>query len=128
MPKILIADDERAIARLIQVSLRHTDYQFVTACDGREALYKIETERPDLIILDVNMPYMDGFAVLQQIRARPETCDIPVILFTARAHDCESFQQMASPKEAYLPKPFGMAKLLPLIKKFLKPPEDPGNL
>ncbi|MCC6446459.1 MAG: response regulator [Armatimonadetes bacterium] len=123
MAKILIADDEQAIARLIQINLRRSGHEFLTASDGREALALIETERPDLVILDVNMPYMDGFAVLQTIRSRPDTCELPVIIFTARAHDMDNFQDMATQKDAYLPKPAGMNELLPLIEKFLSPEE-----
>ena len=65
MPKkILAVDDEKHIVRLVQVNLERQGYEVVTANDGREALEKVESEKPDLVVLDVMMPYMDGFEVL----------------------------------------------------------------
>ena len=65
MPKkILAVDDERHIVRLVEVNLQRAGYEVVTAYDGREALEKVKSENPDLIVLDVMMPYMDGFEVL----------------------------------------------------------------
>lgn len=81
MPKkILAVDDERHIVRLIQVNLERAGYEVVTAYDGREALKKIDEERPDMVVLDVMMPYMDGFETLKQIRANPLTRNLPVIV------------------------------------------------
>ncbi|HOS44614.1 MAG TPA: response regulator, partial [Armatimonadota bacterium] len=69
MPKkILAVDDERHIVRLIQVNLERAGYTVITAYDGREALQKIEAENPDLVVLDVMMPYMDGLETLKRIR------------------------------------------------------------
>jgi len=66
--KILAVDDEKHIVRLVQVNLERQGYEVVTANDGKEALEKVESERPDLVVLDVMMPYMDGFEVLQILR------------------------------------------------------------
>lgn len=80
MPKkILAVDDEKHIVRLVQVNLERQGYEVVTASDGKEALEKVEEENPDLVVLDVMMPYMDGFEVLQNLRRNPSTREIPVI-------------------------------------------------
>ena len=69
MPKkILAVDDERHIVRLVQVNLERAGYEVVTAFDGKDALEKVASEQPDLVVLDVMMPYMDGFEVLQNLR------------------------------------------------------------
>jgi two-component system alkaline phosphatase synthesis response regulator PhoP/two-component system response regulator VicR len=68
MPKkILAVDDERHIVRLVEVNLQRAGYEVVTAYDGREALEKVKSENPDLVVLDVMMPYMDGFEVLKNL-------------------------------------------------------------
>lgn len=83
--KILVCDDERHIVRLIQVNLEKQGYQVVTAYDGKEGLEKIRAEKPNLVVLDVMMPYMDGFEVLKSLRKDPEFETLPVIMLTAKA-------------------------------------------
>ena len=85
--RILAVDDERHIVRLIQVNLERAGYEVATAFDGPEALKSVEAEKPDLCVLDVMMPKMDGFEVLKRLQANPETRDIPVIMLTAKAQD-----------------------------------------
>jgi two-component system, OmpR family, alkaline phosphatase synthesis response regulator PhoP len=83
MPKkILAVDDERHIVRLVEVNLQRAGYEVVTAYDGREALEKVKSENPDLVVLDVMMPYMDGFEVLKNLKADPSTADNPMELLT----------------------------------------------
>ncbi|RPJ39511.1 MAG: response regulator, partial [Chloroflexi bacterium] len=71
--KILVVDDERHIVRLIQVNLERAGYQVVTAFDGKEALRKVEADRPDLVVMDVMMPHMDGFEALKHLQANAAT-------------------------------------------------------
>ena len=85
--KILVCDDERHIVRLIQVNLERQGWNVVTAYDGKEGLEKVKAEKPDLLVLDVMMPYMDGFEVLKTIRKDPATVKLPVIMLTAKAQD-----------------------------------------
>ncbi len=82
--KILVVDDERHIVRLVEVNLTRAGYDVVTAYDGVEALEAVKNETPDMIVLDVMMPRMDGFEVLRRLQADPETQNIPVIMLTAR--------------------------------------------
>jgi len=117
--KIMAVDDERHIVRLIQVNLERAGYQVVTAFDGPEALKKVETDRPDLIVLDIMMPKMDGFEVLKRLQANPETREIPVIMLTAKAQDADVFRGWASGVSAYLTKPFNPLELLTFVKRIL---------
>jgi two-component system alkaline phosphatase synthesis response regulator PhoP/two-component system response regulator VicR len=118
MPKkILAVDDERHIVRLVEVNLVRAGYQVVTAFDGREALQKVEAEKPDLVVLDVMMPYMDGFEVLRNLKANPVTAEIPVIMLTAKAQDADVFRGWQSGVDCYLTKPFNPMELLTFVKR-----------
>ncbi len=125
MPKkIMAVDDERHIVRLIQVNLERSGFQVVTAFDGPEALRKVEADRPDLIVLDVMMPKMDGFEVLKRLQANPETREIPVIMLTAKAQDADVFRGWASGVSAYLTKPFNPLELITFVKRILSGRDD----
>src|SRR5919202_2199786 len=118
MPKkILAVDDERHIVRLVEVNLQRAGYYVVTAYDGREALEKVKTEHPDLVVLDVMMPYMDGFEVLKNLKADPVTAEIPVIMLTAKAQDADVFRGWQSGVDCYLTKPFNPMELLTFVKR-----------
>ncbi|NUQ71025.1 MAG: response regulator [Chthonomonadales bacterium] len=128
MPKkILAVDDEKAIVRLVQVNLEREGYEVVTAYDGREALEKVASERPDLIVLDVMMPYMDGFEVLQNLKKDPETRDIPVIMLTAKAQDQDVFRGWQSGVDCYLTKPFNPMELKAFVKRVFRSLEDEAH-
>ena len=122
--KILAVDDERHIVRLIQVNLERAGYQVVTAFDGTEGLKKVESEKPDLIVLDVMMPRMDGFEVLKRLQANPETRGIPVIMLTAKAQDTDVFRGWSSGVSAYLTKPFNPLELLTFIRRIFSGHDD----
>lgn len=118
MPKkILAVDDERHIVRLVEVNLQRAGYEVVTAYDGREALEKVKSENPDLVVLDVMMPYMDGFEVLKNLKADPTTAEIPVIMLTAKAQDADVFRGWQSGVDCYLTKPFNPMELLTFVKR-----------
>lgn len=115
--KILVCDDERHIVRLIQVNLEKQGWQVVTAYDGKEGLEKIRAEKPDLCVLDVMMPYMDGFEVLKALRREPETDSLPVIMLTAKAQDKDVFEGYHYGADMYLTKPFNPAELVSFVKR-----------
>ncbi len=118
MPKkILAVDDERHIVRLVEVNLQRAGYEVVTAYDGKEALEKVKSENPDLVVLDVMMPYMDGFEVLKNLKADPQTAEIPVIMLTAKAQDADVFRGWQSGVDCYLTKPFNPMELLTFVKR-----------
>jgi two-component system alkaline phosphatase synthesis response regulator PhoP/two-component system response regulator VicR len=125
--KILAVDDERHIVRLVQVNLERAGYKVVPAYDGVDALKKVETERPDLIVLDVMMPHMDGFEVLKNLKANPQTKDIPVIMLTAKAQDADVFRGWSSGVDCYLTKPFNPMELLTFVKRIFSSLADMGD-
>jgi len=125
MPKkILAVDDERHIVRLVQVNLERAGYEVVTAFDGKDALEKVESENPDLVVLDVMMPYMDGFEVLQNLRKNPSTRELPVIMLTAKAQDADVFRGWQSGVDCYLTKPFNPMELIVFVKRIFKSQEE----
>ena len=115
--KILACDDEKNILRLVQVNLERAGYQVVTASDGKEALQKVAQERPDLVVLDIMMPYMDGFEVLQNMRRNRATRDIPVIMLTAKSQDADVFRGWQSGVDCYLTKPFTPVELVSFVNR-----------
>jgi two-component system alkaline phosphatase synthesis response regulator PhoP/two-component system response regulator VicR len=115
--KILVCDDERHIVRLIQVNLEKQGYQVVTAYDGKEGLEKVKSEKPDMLVLDVMMPYMDGFEVLKTLRREPETESLPVIMLTAKAQDKDVFEGYHYGADMYLTKPFNPMELVSFVKR-----------
>ena len=125
--KILAVDDERHIVRLIQVNLERAGYQVMTAFDGPEALKKVEADKPDLIVLDVMMPRMDGFEVLKRLKAKPETSEIPVIMLTAKAQDADVFRGWSSGVSAYLTKPFNPLELITFVKRIFTGYDEYGE-
>ncbi len=84
MKKILIANDHPEVVELVQVTLQGEDYQIVAASDGKEALKKVREENPDLILLDVVMPKMNGFEVCRKLKEDPETKEIPIVMPTTK--------------------------------------------
>ncbi|MBI2842565.1 MAG: response regulator [Armatimonadetes bacterium] len=128
MPKkILAVDDEKHIVRLVQVNLERQGYEVVTANDGKEALQKVEEERPDLVVLDVMMPYMDGFEVLQNLRRNASTREIPVIMLTAKAQDADVFRGWQSGVDCYLTKPFNPMELISFVKRIFASLDGTGS-
>ncbi len=125
--KVLVCDDERHIVRLIQVNLERQGYTVVTAFDGKEGLEKIRSEKPDMVVLDVMMPYMDGFEVLKTIRREPETENLPVIMLTAKAQDKDVFEGYHYGADMYLTKPFNPMELVAFVKRIGKGNDDPGG-
>lgn len=126
--KILVCDDERHIVRLIQVNLERQGYQVVTAFDGKEGLEKIRAEKPNLVVLDVMMPYMDGFEVLKALRREPETETLPVIMLTAKAQDKDVFEGYHYGADMYLTKPFNPMELVTFVKRITQGQgEEPGG-
>ena len=125
--KVLVCDDERHIVRLIQVNLERQGYNVVTAFDGKEGLEKIRSEKPNVVVLDVMMPYMDGFEVLKTIRREPETENLPVIMLTAKAQDKDVFEGYHYGADMYLTKPFNPMELVTFVKRIVQGNDEPGT-
>lgn len=116
---ILIADDEANITRLVQMNLERNGYKVIIAADGREALKLLETSLPDLVILDVMMPFVDGFEVLKRMRKDPLTSNIPVIMLTVKAQDADVFEAESRGADVYLTKPVNPKDLIAFVSRVL---------
>lgn len=122
--KILAVDDERHIVRLVQINLMKEGYEVVTANNGREALEMIASEKPDLVVMDVMMPEMDGFEALEKMKADPATANIPIIMLTAKAQDADVFSGWQKGADLYLTKPFNPTELLSFVKRIFTSQEE----
>ena len=116
--KILIADDEQQLALAVKIRLQSRGYQVVTASDGRQALELIEKESPDLVILDVLMPTMDGYSCLREINSRFGRGKLPILILTARDRMKDLFELEGI--EDYVVKPFDHEDLLIRIDRVFK--------
>ncbi len=127
MAKILAVDDERNIARLVQVNLERQGHQVTVAYDGEEALQKVAQEKFYLILFDVMMPRKDGFQVLNELKANPATAEIPVIMLTAKAQDADVFRGWSSGVDCYLTKPFNPQELVNFVQRVLESQNQVGG-
>jgi DNA-binding response OmpR family regulator len=116
-PTILVADDEEPLLRLLKLSFGLEGFDVVTANDGLAAQEAFEGKKPDAAVLDIGMPGVDGFGVLQFIRQRS---DIPVILVTARDEPSYQRRALAAGADGYVTKPFDRVKLVDSIRAKLK--------
>jgi len=117
--KILIVDDDMETLRLVGLMLQRQGYQIVAASNGTQALGLTRNEKPDLIVLDVMMPDMDGYEVTRQLRQDKETLDIPIILFTAKSQVDDKVTGYEVGADDYLTKPVHPAELVAHIKALL---------
>ena len=113
--KILVIDDEEQLALAVKIRLQSKGYKVTTASDGRQALEKIATDKPDLILLDVLMPTMDGYSCLRELNQRHGRGKIPVIVLTTRDQLKELFELEGI--EDYIIKPFDHEDLLMRIER-----------
>ena len=120
MSKILVVDDEKDVVELISFLLKKDGYDVVTAYNGREALEQVDKESPDLVLLDVMMPEMDGYTVQNKLLENPKTKSIPIIILTAKGQMKDVFA-MSSNVTGYMEKPFGPKSLREKIKDSLQP-------
>ncbi len=114
---ILIADDDPQLLRLVARNLQLEDYDVLVASDGKQALEQIEHHALDLVLLDVMMPRMDGFAVCQRVR---EFSAVPIIIMTARGQDQDKVRGLDLGADDYLIKPFGIEELLARVRAVLR--------
>jgi len=117
---VLVVDDDRVIQQLLQVNLELEGYDVVTADNGHDALRLIKDLRPDLVLLDVMMPKLDGREVCRRIKADPSVASIPVIFLSARAQDMDINSGLDLGASAYLTKPFDPVDLLEAVGRVLK--------
>ena len=109
--RVLVADDERDILELVAFRLERSGYEIVRANDGEEALRLALEQRPDLAVLDVMMPSLNGYDVTRELRRNEETRTMPVILLTARAQEADITRGFEAGADDYLKKPFSPQEL-----------------
>ena len=119
MKKILVVDDEQDILKVVEMRLKVSGYQTVSAADGQEALEKIRTEKPDLVILDLMLPKINGYEVCRMAKFDDKTKHIPIIILSALHEQKEREKAMACGAESYFLKPFDFDLLLFKIKTLL---------
>ena len=118
--KLLIVDDEPSIREFLAGALGHRGYATSTAVDGVDGLEKAIQIEPDLILLDVMMPKMDGWEMLSQLRKQEETCNIPVVMLTAKG-ETEALLKSANQRVVdYFIKPVNMDELLKFIRRYVE--------
>ncbi len=117
--KILIVEDEQVLLKLESMLLKSKGYQVIGTSDGAEALAVAARERPDLVLLDVMLPGMDGFQVCRRLKEAPETRDIPVVMLTARTRQDDVARGRAVGACEYISKPFQSAQVTGVIARLL---------
>ena len=115
--KILVADDERNIIQLLRLYLRNEGYDVIAASDGEQALERFRAEAPDLVLLDLMMPKLNGFEVCTEIRKRS---DVPVIMLTARTDDVDKIVGLEMGADDYITKPFNPREVVARVKAALR--------
>jgi diguanylate cyclase (GGDEF)-like protein len=129
MPEtILVVDDDPDIARFVEVNLRSAGYDVSVASDGEEALSRAQELRPDLVLLDVMMPRIDGFEVAQRLRRNPQTANTSIIMLTAKALSTDKVLGLTAGADDYIIKPFDPIELLARVKGTLRRAKEMRNL
>ncbi|MCC7284086.1 MAG: phosphate regulon transcriptional regulator PhoB [Acetobacteraceae bacterium] len=119
-PRILIVEDEAALISMLRYNLEKQGFRVDEAADGQEALSRIAEAPPDLVLLDWMLPTMSGIEVCRQLRRRPATAGLPVIMLTARAEDADAVRALDIGADDYVTKPFAIAALLARIRALLR--------
>lgn len=117
MTKVLVVDDEPALVRTLGINLRARDYEVVHAFDGRTALQSIAEDAPDVVVLDLGLPDLDGVEVIRRVR---RTSDLPIIVLSARHDSDDKVEALDEGADDYVTKPFGMDELLARVRAAIR--------
>jgi diguanylate cyclase (GGDEF)-like protein len=128
--RVLVVDDDRNLRKIISTNLELAGYQVETASNGREALTKIEAEVPDLLLLDLMMPLMDGYEVARHVRghANPTIANVPIIILTAKGETEDKLRGFEAGADDYITKPFGPRELLARVRAKIRRVEVDSSL
>jgi len=119
LARVMACDDDHVIRGLLEVNLEMEGYDVVTACDGQDALDKVRAHAPDLILLDVMMPNLNGWQVAEALQADEGTRDIPIVFLSARAMETDVQRGTGLGAAAYVTKPFDPIDLMELVAQLL---------
>lgn len=117
--KIVVIEDDPLIQKLISQTLRREGYEVVTANDGSAGLRTVMETNPNLVVLDISMPGLDGYQVCQHLRSDPATANLPIIMVTAMARPADQRRGFETGADDYLPKPFALADLVTRVQSLL---------
>ena len=115
--KVLVADDEAQIRNILSIYLKKAGFEVVEAADGAEALVKVQSDKPDIIVLDIMMPVMDGLEVCKQVR---KISDIPIIMLTAKDEDDDRILGLEIGADDYITKPFNTREVVARVNAVLR--------
>lgn len=116
-PLILVVEDDAPIRNLIATTLKAHDYRFTLACNGEEALREAATANPDILLLDLGLPDLDGVEIIRRVRS---WSDMPIIVLSARSEDADKIEALDSGADDYLTKPFSVEELLARLRVTLR--------
>ena len=125
---VLVVDDEPALLRLMEFVLARQGFRLLTATNGVDALNLVREQKPDLIVLDIMMPRLDGFQVAEAIRANPTTAHMPIIMLSAKAQEADIERGIAVGVDTYITKPFSPDSLVETVLGFLEGISDPARV
>jgi CheY-like chemotaxis protein/DNA-binding CsgD family transcriptional regulator len=125
---VLVVDDEPALRELLVANLTAVGHDVRSASDGLEALAAVDTRRPDVVVLDVLMPRLDGWGVLEALAERPATADVPVVMLTALSGEQDVIRAHLTGAVHYVTKPFEVARLLQAVDRAAQPPTEEQRL
>jgi two-component system, cell cycle response regulator DivK len=117
--RILVVEDQEDNRRIIRDLLASAGFELIEAADGEAGVRLAETERPDLILMDIQLPVLDGHEATRRIKSNPELSAIPIIVVTSYALSGDDVKAMAAGSDAYVAKPFSPRQLLATIRQFL---------
>jgi DNA-binding response OmpR family regulator len=120
MAKVLIVEDEETLVRNLADKLKGEGFNVVTAGDGEEGLDKLRSEHPDLIVLDIMLPKLDGLSLCRMVRRDPTTAHIPIIMLTARGTEVDRIVGLESGADDYVTKPFGLGEFLARVRAVMR--------
>ena len=125
--KILIVEDEKDILQLVKLYLEKEGFRTVSAMNGMEGLRQVKAEQPDLIILDLMLPEMDGLEVCKRIRLNQDTALLPILMLTAKAEESDTVIGLELGADDYVTKPFSPKALVARVKALLRRLERTAN-
>jgi DNA-binding response OmpR family regulator len=118
--KVLIVEDEKDILQLVKLYLEKEGFRTATASTGTEALKQVSSEKPDLVVLDLMLPELDGLEVCKRLRSRPETALLPIIMLTAKAEESDTVVGLELGADDYVTKPFSPKSLVARVKALFR--------
>ncbi|MCP8690072.1 response regulator transcription factor [Marinobacterium sedimentorum] len=119
MTLVLVVDDEPNIVLSLEFLMQQAGFEVITANDGETALQRVAEQRPDLILLDISLPGLSGFEVLERLRAQPEHARLPIIMLTAHGREVEREKGLALGADDYVTKPFSTRLLVEKVQALL---------